>query len=59
MNTEHVDVPADASDTHIAETFLHHRVLVIPITEHKRVVGVLTRSDFFHALAERFQALGE
>ncbi len=57
MNTEHVDVPADASDTQIAETFLHHRVLIVPITDHGRVVGVLTRAAFFRALAERFQAL--
>ena len=53
MNTEHVDVPADASDVQLAETFLHHRVLLIPVTEDGRVVGVITRRDFFRALAER------
>ena len=53
MNTEHVDVPSDASDVQLAEVFLHHRVLLIPVTENRRVVGVITRRDFFRALAER------
>jgi len=47
LNREHVDVQ-------IAETFLHHRVLVLPIVEDGQVRGVLTRGDFFRALAERF-----
>ena len=47
MNTEHVDVAPDFSDVGLAEIFIHHRVLIIPVTEHKRVVGVITRSDFF------------
>ncbi|HEV2999713.1 MAG TPA: CBS domain-containing protein [Solirubrobacteraceae bacterium] len=54
MNTEHVDVPPDFADVQLAETFLHHRVLILPVTEDGRVVGVITRSDFFAALAERF-----
>ena len=54
MNTEHVEVTGDFSDTQIAETFLHHRVLVIPVVNDRRVTGVITRSDFFHAVAERF-----
>ena len=53
MNTEHIDVPTDFSDVQVAETFLHHRVLIVPVTDHHRVVGVITRSDFFRALAER------
>ena len=53
MNTEHVDVHLDASDVQLAEVFLHHRVLLIPVTEGRRVVGVITRRDFFRALAER------
>ena len=52
MNTERVDVPADASDTQVAETFIHHRVLVVPVCEGGRVTGVITRSDFFAKLAE-------
>jgi CBS domain-containing protein len=54
MNTEHIDVSGDYSDAQVAETFLHHRVLIIPVTREERVVGVITRSDFFRALAERF-----
>ena len=54
MNTEHVDVPAAASDIQIAETFLHHRVRVLPVTENGRVVGIILRGDFMRALAERF-----
>ena len=54
MNTEHVDLSGDFSDAAVAETFLHHRVLIVPITEDGRVTGVLTRADFFRALAERF-----
>ena len=54
MNTEHVDVPPDYADTQVAEIFLHHRVLIVPVVDDKRVVGLLTRSEFFRALAERF-----
>ena len=54
MNTEHVDLSGDFSDAAVAETFLHHRVLIVPVTEEGQVVGVITRSDFFRELAERF-----
>ena len=54
MNPEHVDVGPDHSDTQLAEIFLHHRVLIIPVVDNGRVTGVITRSDFFRALAERF-----
>jgi CBS domain-containing protein len=54
MNAEHVDVGPDFSDVELAEIFLHHRVLIIPVTENERVVGLVTRSDFFRAVAERF-----
>jgi CBS domain-containing protein len=56
MNTEHVAVGPDFSDVELAEIFLHHRVLIVPVTEHKRVTGLVTRSDFFAAVAERFLA---
>jgi CBS domain-containing protein len=58
MNTEHVDVPADASDVQVAETFLHHRVLIVPVRNGSRISGVITRSDFFSGLAERFLQQG-
>ena len=54
MNTEHVDVGTDFSDAQVAEIFLHHRVLIVPVLDDGRVVGVITRTDFFRALAERF-----
>ena len=54
MLAEHVDVGGDFSDVQVAETFLHHRVLVVPVVEEGRVVGVITRADFFRRLAERF-----
>jgi CBS-domain-containing membrane protein len=54
MNTEHVDVSVDFSDAQLAETFLHHRVLIVPVADAGRVAGVVTRADFFRRLAERF-----
>ncbi len=56
VNTEHVDVGADHSDAELAEIFLHHRVLLVPVTDEGRVIGVITRSDFFRSVAERFLA---
>jgi CBS domain-containing protein len=54
LNTDHVDVGPDYSDVELAETFLHHRVLVIPVVDEGRVSGVITRADFYRRLAERF-----
>ena len=56
MNTEHIDVPRDASGAQIAETFLHHRVLIVPVVDpNRRVLGVVTRNDFFRALVDRLE----
>jgi CBS domain-containing protein len=57
MNTEHIDVGEDFSDTQLAEIFLHHRVLIIPIVAAGEVAGIVTREDFTRALAERLTAL--
>ena len=54
MSTEHVDVGPRASDLQIAETFLHHRVLILPVIENRAVIGVIDRRDFFAALAGTF-----
>lgn len=54
MNTEHIDVGADYSDAQVAEIFLHHRVLLVPVVDDGRVAGVITRSEFFRSVAERF-----
>jgi CBS domain-containing protein len=53
-HTEHIDVGSDFSDAQLAETFLHHRVLIIPVVDAGRVQGVVTRADFFRRLGERF-----
>jgi len=58
MTTEHVDVGPDFSDTQVAEIFLHHRVLIVPVVAGGRVEGVITRNAFFRAVAERFSGGG-
>jgi CBS domain-containing protein len=57
MTTDHVLVEDDYSDTQLAELFLHHRVLIIPIATNGKVHAVVTRNDFFRTLVER--VLGE
>jgi CBS domain-containing protein len=53
LTVEDVAVEGDRSDVAVAETFLHHRVLIVPITTNRRVHAVVTRNDFFRALAEK------
>lgn len=55
MNAEHLEASPDVSDLQLAETFLNHNVLVIPICDHATVTGLITRRDFFNALADRLQ----
>ncbi len=52
-NTDHIDVGEDFSDTRLAEIFLHHRVLIIPIVHHTELTGVATREESFRAPARR------
>jgi CBS domain-containing protein len=59
MYTEHVHVDRDFSDLAVAEIFMHHRVLIVPVTDDGRVIGVITRADFFRSVAKRFLARGE
>jgi CBS domain-containing protein len=54
MNTEHVSVDEEFSDVGVAEIFIHHRVLIVPVERKGRPIGVITRSAFFQRLAERF-----
>jgi CBS domain-containing protein len=56
LTTDHVVVGDDYSDTQLAELFLHHRVLIIPIATHGRIHAVVTRSAFFRALADKLAA---
>jgi CBS domain-containing protein len=58
MTSEHIDVGESFSDVELAETFLHHRVLIVPVTRGRQVVGLITRGDFFGRLASRFLAGG-
>jgi CBS domain-containing protein len=58
MHTEHVAVEEDFSDVQIADTFLHHRVLIVPVVRRRRVVGVITRGDFFRRIADRLLDAG-
>ena len=59
MHTEHVHVDREFSDLAVAEIFLHHRVLIVPVTDDGRVVGVITRAEFFRSVAQRFLEKGE
>jgi CBS domain-containing protein len=54
MNRERLRVGPEGSDTQIAEIFLHHRVLIIPVVDGQKVTGLITRHAFFNAAAERF-----
>ena len=47
LTTDHVLVEDDYSDTQLAEIFLHHRVLIVPIATKGKVHAVITRHDFF------------
>lgn len=53
MLSEHIAVAADVSDMQVAEIFMHHRVLIVPVVEDGAVQGVIVRHDFFKLLAER------
>jgi CBS domain-containing protein len=53
LTRDHIVVDADFSDTQLAEIFLHHDVLIVPILNGGRVRAVVTRGDFFRALVQR------
>jgi CBS domain-containing protein len=57
-NTEHIDVGPNPSDAELAEIFLHHRVLIVPLVDGGRVVGLVSRSEFFRGLVGRFEDIG-
>ncbi len=54
MNTEHVEIRPSASDLQVVETFLHHRVLILPVIDDERILGVIDRAEFFKSLAREF-----
>jgi CBS domain-containing protein len=53
LTTDHLVVEDDYSDTQLAELFLHHRVLIIPIATKGKVHALVTRNDFFRALVAK------
>ena len=59
LTTDHVLVEDDHSDTQLAELFLHHRVLIVPVATAGRVHAVITRHDFFAELVGRLGDLAE
>ncbi len=59
LTTDHVIVEDDYSDTQLAEIFLHHRVLIVPIATAGRIHAVVTRHDFFCELVARFGEIAE
>lgn len=59
LTRDHVLVEDDYSDTQLAEIFLHHRVLIVPIATEGRVHAVVTRHDFFCELVGRFGVIAE
>ena len=56
LTVDHVNVDDEYSDTQLAEIFLHHRVLIVPISTAGRVHAVVTRSDFFAELLRKFES---
>ena len=59
LTRDHVLVEDDYSDTHLAEIFLHHRVLIVPVATAGKVHALITRHDFFCALVGRFGSIVE
>ena len=59
LTTDHVLVEDDYSDTQLAEIFLHHRVLIVPIATKGRVHAIVTRNDFFKVLAGKLEQSAE
>jgi len=59
LTTDHVVVEDEYSDTQLAELFLHHRVLIVPIATKGKIHAVVTRHDFFKGLVNRFGTIAE
>jgi CBS-domain-containing membrane protein len=59
LTTDHVMVEDNYSDTQLAELFLHHRVLIVPIATVGRIHALVTRQDFFSELVARFGEIAE
>lgn len=53
-----VVVGDEYSDTQIAELFIHHRVLIVPIATRGHIHAVITRHAFFETLLRQLSAQG-
>lgn len=59
LTTDPVLLEDDYSDAELAETFIHHRVVVVPIATEGRVHSVVTRAEFFLELYGRVTDMAE
>lgn len=59
LTTDPVLLEDDYADTQLAEIFLHHRVMVVPIATEGKVHAVVSRSEFFHELYGRIADFAE
>jgi hypothetical protein len=59
LTADAILVEDDYSDTQLAELFLNHRVLIIPIATKGTVHAVITRHEFFQNLVRRFASTAE
>ncbi|MCO5314925.1 MAG: CBS domain-containing protein [Solirubrobacterales bacterium] len=53
LTTDPVLLEDDYSDAELAETFLHHRVVVVPVATEGEIHSVVTRNEFFLELYNR------
>ena len=53
INVEHVEVASDFCDAQVAETFLHHRMLILPVVDAGHVTGVILGVRVLHRAAGR------
>ncbi|HTP43379.1 MAG TPA: CBS domain-containing protein [Candidatus Acidoferrum sp.] len=53
-------VDAEASLEHVMRTLQEHRIVRVPVTEHGKLVGIISRRDVIRAVLEpEFIAFGE
>lgn len=59
LTTDPILLEDDYSDAELAETFIHHRVIVVPIATEGHVHSVVTRAEFFLELYGRVTDMAE
>ena len=53
MTTEVVTVGPDSDLTEIQEKIIEHKQRILPVTDHKRILGVITRTDLLNILVRK------